>query len=589
MTQNTIPPKTNQLNPNGKQTIRLWQDIFFFLIILGVSLKLTANLTHIVDFMFADESYYMATASQFHFSLLFRDGGIYFLWLRLLIALTPNMVIAYCLNYAILISINPLLLYIILRKLQKSPFISAFLSIFFQISILNVVTWPFVTRFSTAIILLIFILILSLKSSMSRYYAALTGIFLLVYTRPEYALSLVLFSILSIFYFSRKIFKEPLVWKKCVITCIITMGFLVFVFFVKNPAAGGRSMFAFGQHFGANMQKIEGNKHADYWNDWRELLKEKFHTDKSFFTALKNNPKAVFNHIFMNIKEFPKPFYYQLFPFFSQNYGPAAKQVLRVFIISFFLVPIIAFLIALLRHSRKKNTSHSPLFSEIDRFFYFVTFVLLIPVLVGLFVIYPRTHYMISFLGILFPIFAKNLPSFLDKKIPVVDTGVKVILILGLLFWIPWRPGGGHLLPLESKAPCTYMDRVQFLKHLPVKSDVRMLSMMLRLKFSYPYLQMYIEDQSTHSFEVVQPEKNVSPQQFLMENKINMIYVDANLLSHPQFGELFVTGNEPAQEFENMTHTRWIRIPIPGCNEYLLVNSSIISESQMVSPSPNAK
>jgi hypothetical protein len=525
-------------------------------------------MTHIVDFMFADESFYLHMGATFKLAYLSGDGGVYFLWLKFLTMLCPNLVMAYCWNYAILICINPILLYFLFRKMGKTPFTSAFFSIFFLVTILNIITWPFITRFSSAIILLILLMLFSVKNNKTRYMVSLIGLFVLVYTRPEFLMALLIFSIVSILYFIYKFFKDRAFIKPYILPVIITVVLLVFAVFIKNPAVSGRSVFAFGQHYGLNFQNTGEFKTADAWENWREVMKEKFKTDRSLFTAFKNNPGEMMKHIASNVKQFPLEFFYQLFPYHSQRFHPPAKQAIKYFILLLFFVPIFNFIrvFVIYLKNRKKGDSQN-FFSDADKFFYLISIILLFPVLFSLFVIYPRSHYMLSFFLIIFPMVIRNMPLFIGKKIPIryVDFVVKAAIMVLILVWIPWKATGStRILPHTPKESCSYLQRVLMLRKINVRSDVNILQMFLPQKFCFEYFKMYMEDGSGYSYRVFEPDKKIPIDEYIITNKINMIYVDEkfqNLLKHVQ-GSTEVQGN-------------WGRVDIPGCGEFVLVNSSL--------------
>ena len=609
-----------------KKAIPFYIDCIYMFLVLLVCFKLTYDVLNIVDFMFADESFYLHTGASFRFMHLFKDGGFYYLWLKLIVLFTPNLEYAYCINYAILISINPVLMYILFRKFRRSSFVSAFFAIFFQVSLLNITTWPFITRFSSAIILLTMILLFSVKKPLSRFFVLFFLLFILVYTRPEFALGFLLFCLGSLCYYLYSIFKDRKLVKAYLPLVVLLIISAIFVLVIKNPAVSGRSMFAFGQHYGSNLEKSGQLKNLDAWTDWKEILKQKFNTDDSLVKAFINNPGELMRHISMNVRQFPKDFFYQLFPFHTLYSSFFIKQVVKYFIIFLFIVPVVFFIFSVFSPGAKffsvgatcrlpvlglnfRASGRTPLQSP-DKFLYLFSFLVLLPVLFSLFVIFPRTHHMLSLFCIVLPLLVMNLPflkatedtEVTEEDVSQADTiknfwsnliksfwshlftkrwaaGGAFFIFLVFIYFIPFRVSGKvGFMPPPTKTLCTYVYRVIQIKKVPVASEVRLIEMVVPPNIKSSYFQQYLSDRSPFPYTTFRLEPSQSFESLVLENRINMIYVNSILLDHFRVRSL-LTGTASLEEIiEQFTQSNWTRIDVNGCKEYILIKDEILKK-----------
>ena len=252
--------------------ISILTELFYVLVILLVCIKLSYAISEAMDILFHDESLYLDKGNKFISNYLFMDGFIYFAWYKLLSFFVTDTITLYYFNYIVLLSINPFLIYILLRKMKQARFTSAVFSILFLISTVNVIAWPLITRFALAIILGTFILIFSVKDKKNKYLVALFGLCLLVYTRPEYILSLIIFSIVSIIYLLYRFSKSHK--RVLVLGALLTLFLNIFILFTKSPASTNRSVMAFGQHYGVHLYK-KGKISEDPNTNWRKIMKKK--------------------------------------------------------------------------------------------------------------------------------------------------------------------------------------------------------------------------------------------------------------------------------------------------------------------------
>jgi hypothetical protein len=599
---------------------------FYLAVILFACFKLTYGITNNIDILFADESYYIKTAYTLNISDFFRDGFVYFLWLKLLSFFMPDMVTLYCWNYGLLMCLTPVLLYVLFRLMGRGYFTSAFISLLYLISTLNVVTWPFVTRFATAVILLIFIGVLKAPNNTSKYIVALVGLVLLIYSRPEFLLSFILFSVVSISFFFYRWFRnggrrksatgkldrstytdKPLDSESLIPTRIprsryvvlgaFTLLLLIFSVFIKSPARQGRSVMAFGQHYGLHL-KENGTIKENPWTDWRKIMKDRFQTDRSLFSAAMNNPGEIVRHIAANIRKFPKEFFYQLFPYNSYRFGRAGKVLMKWLIILMFSFAFFNFVLYMLhvrpgfknvpeRVKHRRSDSFIRLSVASDIYIYSLCFLLTLPLLAGMFVVYPRPHYMLVFLVLqliwlvrhlprgtaIFKYLGSNQQGKRRERQRMVIAGVQAFLLLVIVVFLPWQTSGSTgFFPGNMKIRNSYVQHIAAITDvavgIPIDTEVRLFGLFFRLDFNYDYLKMYLENRSSHTYTLLHKLKEGSTFiELVKREKINMIYVNRLLRKHKHW-----SADPTLRNFIRETPRGWKRYDIPGSKEFLLVN-----------------
>lgn len=535
-------------------------DLLYLLIILYACFKLSYGASNVVDFVFADESVSLFKGLEFKMGHLFQDGFIYHLWYKLLSLFVPDAINLYYYNYGLLVSMNAFLMVIFLRKTGRGYFFSALFSILFLISSINVYPWPFITRFAVAVILLTLILVLSAKQHKTKYFTALAGLTVLVYVRPEFILSLVLFSIVSLVLLGYKYRKSS--EKKFGYAFIITIVVLLFVSFIKNPSPGGRGVIAFGQHYAFSLKQA-GLLRGDPWADgtWKKEMMDKFETDRSLVTAAFNNPSEMLDHIRRNVEKIPYKTLYAHFPFTQTGYSRGLKLFVKWIIIGLYLLAAVLFVRYV--YNRRYPFDH--------RLFYFLWLILLIPSLFSVIVIYPRDHYILVLYTFLYLFLLKNLPLFAPnprhRRFKPYLAVIQPALLLVLVIIIPWR-GTGSTGPAPGKLTngCTTLSLMRQVKAIPVKSNVNFLGVAMKGKRKDAFFEKYMDYGSRYTYRFFRLNRPPSAT-FLEEKGINMVLIREKRLEK-QSPDLDPVINE-------WSHTGWTTFEL-SCKSRLLVKDEIL-------------
>lgn len=537
-----------------KKWISIGIELFYVLVIMLVCFKLSYAISEAMDILFYDESIYLNKGDTFNANYLFMDGFIYLTWYKLLSFFVKDTITLYYFNYIALLSINPFLIYILLRKMRQGRFVCAGFSILFLISTVNVIAWPFITRFALAIILCTFILIFSVKDKKNKYLIALFGLSLLVYTRPEYILSLIIFSITSMIYLLYRYGKCKSHKGVLLFLVLLTLLLTVFITFVKSPVKTNRSVMAFGQHYGVHLYN-KGKISMDPNTNWRKIMKKNFRTDQSITEAFLNNPGEMANHVFANIRDIPYQAMQLVFPYHIEN-----KFIKKIFLV----IGALLFILLMIITFRKKRGE--PFFhkNHVDEnIIYWLSILIIIPLIISVCLIYPREHYLLVLFAVLLIMAVKNLPA-----IPG-DWKFKWILPLVILFvfyWVPWQATGvpglfpGRIVSIHTKK-CTHVGKIKFIRNIQVSAAIFYLG-------SGGSMEPYI-----HNFKYVDKHsKNVPFNQYIEREKINMIEVNKGLTHDPRF----ISDEEFKDFISGIPGNNWLKIKIPGCWGYLAVKKSLL-------------
>lgn len=537
-------------------------DLLYIGIILYACARLAYGASRLVDFVFADESVSLFYGLGFNAGHLFTDGFVYHLWYKVLSVFVPDPIALYPFNYAMLVSLNGVLMYILLRKMGRGYFFSGLFSILFVISSVNIFTWPFITRFAAAVILLTLILVLSARKHRTKYFFLLGGLTVLVYVRPEYILSFLLFAAVSLVVLGIRYFRSSR--KVFAVAFLITLAFALFVFLIKNPSDGGRDAWAFGQHYALSL-KQQGQKDIDPWGDgvWQKVMKEKFNTDQSPVTAFFNNPSAMLTHVRRNMKMVPYKTLYAHYPFTLTGFSKTLQYFIKWVIIGLYLLAVLMFGKNLFKRFKEKGLLNA--FGMDDRLFYFSWFILLIPSLISVALIYPRDHYIVVLFMLLYLFLLKHLPSV--PRLPRFDRFKKYsavispVLLLAVVIIIPWRVSASiGPLPGTPLKCCSTLSMMQQIKEINVRANVNLLALGLKAMRKNTLFEKYMNTGSPYTYTLYRM-KELPTGSFTAEKDINMVLIDEKAFLK--------------ESLDNWTRSSWTKYEMP-CRRYLLVKKNVL-------------
>lgn len=324
-------------------------------------------------------------------------GGIYLSWLKLL-GILFGVINALPINQALILLLAPMSLYVVLRLRGQSVFVTTTL-VFLLLSgemVRASSSTPLVSAFAIVVGLLWLTMVAKIASSYYTYAFFMMGSLVLMYIRPEYVLSFVIFLLITLFNVVKIIINALFTRNKitCFQSLFITGSLLITIsvaLWIGIPGKGGRLYDAFKQHFAINAITFTryDPRSTDPWFEWHILNQPTFGSASTFREAIAANPHAIAAHIGMNVFRIPTELAYILG-------GPRHPSSLW-FSLGIAGIAVImtagTWLARTLLRKRLFDT-RSLLQRDIDWRWLTALLIWALPPLVSLFIIYPRHHYL---------------------------------------------------------------------------------------------------------------------------------------------------------------------------------------------------
>ncbi len=512
--------------------------IFSFLFILG--LKLSLNIKRITDINNYDDTVYLMRGIAVDpFIKSHHDGFIYYLWFKFLSVFTESNTGLYFLNSSLLIVLPALAMFIFLRVIKVNILIAFISAALFMLSSANIFVIPFITKFALCLTLTGFIVLYKIKSHEKKL---LFSVFLsaaLLYTRPEFILTL----ILSITFYAVFVFKRK--DGKSVLRKLMPAVILILIIVLFNPVSRHRANVAFAQHYAMGIQQLDTdeNEMTGKPAEPQDVMRRDFSTDHSMTKALRNNPALFIEHIAQNALRLGGSLK-ETFPYFISEKSNTALYYL-FYVISFAMSALFFyFLIASIR--RKK-------FKSIFQFYIIYT----LPLLISVFIYFPRIHYIIFIFAFILIYLSYEVSLRVNSLYIVKKYSFIAAVILGIIFTIavPFRADTVSI----HESQCTAVHTINTINSLIFIDSVNFLA-------AGPGISAYVEQ----GWNIVKYyDLNGPLENFTGKNKINLILVDNFLLDHP------VLINENSLE-NILNDSNYVMLNIPGCGSFLLAEKSIL-------------
>jgi len=503
-------------------------EILGLLVLLIVHLKFTFNLSAVSDIVLADESGVIARSIDFSVKNLRGDGWLYILWYKLLDVFSGNLLELYFINNIVLIGLNSYFIYLILLKSKVHRLISLISAVVFMISTINADIWPFVTRLALASILLTYYISMFFQKREEVLLVWNIGAFFTMYIRPEFTITFYAITLVNLWFLivahikTWRNNKKILFYKKHVMMFCLIAGIVVF----GSPMKGSRSILAFGQHFSINYTAWTG-QNINPWTNWEAIMNKTFKTTSSISEAFRNNSVAFLRHLNMNRKNLFSNLLLHLRPTgVSTEYSKKMyKAFARLFV-------VLALIVLVLHFGRMVKSKRFDFSDTINRFILLIIF-FMPPVFFSAILIYPRLHYVIMLIGLLFilTILLINplLPSirFRQKKYHII---AEIIIIILIVYSVPFKVSGEpgfklkHAKYIQEKEP-TNVQIINTLSKIKWNENTVLLSMR-------PGLPVFLNPEVKHIFG---GEKTLAFDEYMHKNKITAILVTEDLLTNVRF------------------------------------------------------
>lgn len=394
--------------PGRTNRIPIWVDLLAILALGVVALKSLHSFQAVIDLGVADEAVYLTRGVYLGQAELNPQWApLYSVWYFLLntvFGLHDNVRL-YDLNYLVLSTLGPLLLYTYLRRSDVVPVVALVAAALYLISYSNLGVTPYQGKFAAVCVLLALIATTFLPRRF-HYSVLLIALLLLSYIRPEYAFSFVAAALLAVGVIIYRVWRQGVaylkarsLWLQAAALLLLTV---VAVQAMGNPLQGGRSDSAFKQHFAINYVAW-GLADTNPWSQADDIAQEVFGDADSVPAMALSNVPLFARHLLTNAARYPQNLTSTsaLTPYLPRHLGPPAiVRGVSLAVVGFLLVCFIAAVVLIRRKANAPSAGESGAAGAAGQFAYparvvlaFLIFIS-IPNVISSLVIYPRFHYL---------------------------------------------------------------------------------------------------------------------------------------------------------------------------------------------------
>lgn len=447
------------------------------ILILFVSgIFFVSGLKEVMDIYWADEGYYLY-AGRFFFSENFPAwfGKLYSFWYWILHLFESNAVSLYYLNYNLMTILTPAAVFLLLtRGFNVNNIIGALISLTFLISLSNVTVWPKVSHFIIITVSVIILFSIRQKDIELKYLVALIGIYILLFIRPEFILTLFIL-ILSFIY--SLIRKRINIKNSLVHLAYFSLFAIALTIWLGIPYSGERSFVAFQQHF-AYVDHLRYGGDYYPWSEYDVIMSEKFPGAKSLTEALSVNPSAVLSHISFNLSNYPHYLLEKLTEIVIPKAVISIPYYYRIAIILMMVLIVVFYCLT-------KNTLTKSSKEIIDnyrkfKFEIFLCAALFLPSFISSILYHPREHYLIIQISLIIIIVSPLVSVF--RPIKSFTNSIIFLIVIFALF-LTLNPKAKSYIPENDG----YIKRtIEYLVNLNSENRITILDKGKRLIYFLP-------------------------------------------------------------------------------------------------------
>lgn len=353
-------------------------------ILLLFYIKIFYGFQHYLDITFFDESEYLLKGISIPNKIYNDWGPTYNLWYFFINSFTQDPITTYYVNYVLLNTLIPLLLFFLLVRFSINNKLALLLALFFLLDSLSYNNFTYVSHFCLVIILCTFIIITYVSSNETKAIVAITGAFVCAFARQEFLLNVVLITLLWLYIVIR---QRKINFNTSYIILVFVVGILYYLFDGISFKAQGmdRSYFAFMQHFYVNY--CVWTKKLLTLDEFRNL--KLFGESKTMLACMINDPILFTKHLFTNIANYIVSMIkyledYVLPPVIFKSFGKIKHLPFLIFC---------GYTIYLLFKKKVGNQIKTVIAQ--NSFQYILVFIFFISSFFSIFFIFPEKHYII--------------------------------------------------------------------------------------------------------------------------------------------------------------------------------------------------
>lgn len=459
--------------------------------------------TH-VDILLYDESNYLhgtmggtPTAA---------DGGLlYHLWYRLLGSVEGDRIGLYLLNYRLWPIAVPIAAFVCLRA-SRVPTAPALVAALITIGTnANLHTWPRISHFTIVLILMAMALAPRARTPLLRISLLALALGIASYARPElFGAFLAMHGILALELLRRKR-QEPRRTHLPSALLIAATAWAMILYVGMPLGTGERSFLAFSQHFSINWVDWTGSTLSP-WTSWRTIVAQSFGHVDSIAEAARSAPKTFARHIATNAAALPG----------------SVRHLVRFDALWWYRSMHILSTCCLFAAARGVHPLASRMSNKVIRSWLALLCCLALPTGAAIFVIAPRSHYLIISLALLFVFAMVSCFGATDEDAPY--TRRRKILLAGAAILAVAALAQG---PTRHESSRPNLATITALMALPTEPHMRL----LEVEGGY---HIYV---GNHVTRVSEEQKDVSFRAFVTRERINAIVVSAGLMADTRFAD----------------------------------------------------
>ena len=489
--------------------------------------KFTLGIEHVLDLRLGDETKYLSYAigtdspadpaawsplyvAFYRFEHLFVADPIrlYFLHQRLIAALLPISLFVYFAS-------------------QRVPLaIAAAAATYLMISAANLPVEPKTMHLALAVMFLVLAIFVRLGAHPGRWGLMLAASALLSLIRPEYAIAVLGFLLYGAYLVLATRARDRELLSCLAIAAIFTAWLYAHYGF---PMGGGRTIFAFAQHFALNYSAWHHLGPDPWESDYRGIYNAVFHDAPSILAAAGANPLAFIHHLASNLLHSPLAVTGLFFAHFN-----LILPRFEIYTLAEAGLLLAAAILAFVYFAR----SGGPLRSAADAAPGILATmrslpeticlaIFLLPFALMMLILYPRNHYVLGFGAVLFALAIVTLGRRIgDSLTPSRSLAVFAVLVI----MVPSLGATGVRIDVPmgetSVVPRPALQTAYFLRGLEIQSVVRVCA------WQTPGPGTYAGD----NFRSVSAlDKHQGLVQFLASEDIGAIVADDRLRKNPAF------------------------------------------------------
>lgn len=455
-------------------------------------------------------------------------------------------------------------LYFFLKSKQIPFAVSAYLAwcLFVSSFILAFDWWPRISHYSLFLIFIFFTWLFNYTKNIIKI-LLFVGCFalLLSFVRPEFFMSsLALFAFAFLVFIYQKIKQKnntsilTLKEKLIVLAVFISAGLMTLAW--HSPLYGGRMYYAMGQHYTFNTIKWNKQDRTPFIY-WEQIFKEKFGNSQTVSDMYKANPKELKRHITENVKSY----FIQLFEFTSELFLP--KCVFKFHFAFKWLILLAVFLALLFKTSIKNYKEKIIEAIQEHGIFIFCIAILVGPSVVASMLIFPREHYYILQLALIYYIFYILFIPFFKTLKP--DFKYQNIVSIGLLIILLFLTPNIKCYPRFNSFQ--QYDKPNYLPYIYAVRDLKITKPTTFLVSDI--LPIYMGE----NFRVnIQFLKHKPFEKMLKEDDIGIMYVSPILLNDTRF----TSDSTWVYFINNYEKLGWNKLQLTNRKEYVIYKKDLL-------------